>query len=120
MPLIDKHIKQAGHNERFVNSFVVESTPFADWVLTGIFYAALHYIEAFFSTKNIHTASHYQRDTEVGLNSQPIYSDYRDLKAYSYGARYLCKTFSGKDINESKSKLDNIKNYLKTSLPQIA
>lgn len=120
MPFKEQHISQAQHNESFVNSFQLDSTPYKDWVLTGIFYSSIHYIDALLATKSppIHPKAHTSRDTYIEVYLSSIYDDYRDIKEYSEDARYYCKTFTKNDIDDSLSKLQNIKSYLRTtSLP---
>ena len=38
------HLRQAQHNEQFLTTFDPAITPYLDWAVTVIFYAALHYI----------------------------------------------------------------------------
>jgi len=63
MPTEDHHLVQARHNEEFVQHLI--STPrFSDWAATGIFYAAVHYVEAAFDARlnGFHTFSHAVRE----------------------------------------------------------
>jgi len=121
MPSSDEHIKKAKHNEGFVDIFDLKSSPYLDWALTGIFYSAIHYIEAVLAIKSKHPISHSQRNTLISLyiKNSDVYDDHRDLMEDSRDVRYKCITVSEKAINESKLKLENIKNNLKTFIPHI-
>ena len=45
MPQPTEHIAQAEKNERLYDSLL--GTEFNDWAITGLFYAALHYVDAY-------------------------------------------------------------------------
>lgn len=121
MPSRDEHIKQAKHNEEFIGIFDSKSSPYLDWALTGIFYSAIHYIEAVLATRGKHPLSHAHRNTwiEQYIKNIDIYDDHRDLMEDSRAARYKCINPSENEIDESKLKLENIKNNLKTFIPHI-
>ena len=121
MPSTDEHLRQAKQNEGFVDSFDLKSSPYLDWALTGIFYSAVHYIEAVLAINGKHPIVHSQRNTWICMyiNNSDIYDAHRDLKDDSRDARYKCITVSEIKVNESKMKLEDIKKDLKTFLPQI-
>jgi hypothetical protein len=60
-----------------------------------LFYAALHYIDAFLAGKNMHPMDHAHRDEEIHNNGSisDIYRDYRRLKDMSKQARYDIANF---------------------------
>jgi len=93
MPLLDEHLDKASHNEQFYGQFDIDTTAFLDWVVTGLFYCALHYIDAYLATKDIHPKKH------AGPNSRndsvehmpefhSIWPQYRALYDDSRDARY--------------------------------
>ena len=100
MPSKERHLAQAGKNEAFYQSFDLPSTAFLDWAVTGLFYAALHYVDAFLATRGtssgIDPDNHYQREfwlsREILLTS--IYSNYQELKNRSEDARYRLLHFT--------------------------
>ena len=48
MPNEADHFSKAAHNEEFVSHLLSdEQTPYLDWAVVGIFYAALHHVDAF-------------------------------------------------------------------------
>lgn len=60
MPLRDDHLNQAQHNLEFTES--LDPTKYSDWIATGLFYTALHYVDAFLATKGHHPGKHDVRD----------------------------------------------------------
>ena len=84
----DKHKQQASHNEKFY--CLIKDHPFYDWAATGLFYAAIHYIEGYLSTKKITVGNHRDRLSCISKISdlKPIYNQYRRLYDTSVNARY--------------------------------
>ena len=56
-----------------------------------LFYAALHYVEAFFSLTGVHSADHRTRDSNLCKRSETmqIYDEFSELKNISTNARYF-------------------------------
>jgi hypothetical protein len=106
MPSEQEHLTQARHNEAFVQSLGIQAIAYLDWAVTGIFYAALHYIEAFLATQSVHSPAHRSRETLFRRFPQlnPIYSEYRTLKDDSEGARYRLEVFTAHEV---QALLDN-------------
>ena len=94
MPSKADHLSKAKHNELFASSLNKDSNfaNYRDWVVTGYFYSALHYIEAYLASRvpEFHSPHHPGRDAEVGSDSvlQTIYHEYRALKDDAHNARY--------------------------------
>jgi hypothetical protein len=111
LPAFDQHLEKAVHNEDFVKEI---NNPYWDWATTTSFYAALHYIEAFFARKTppVHSRNHEVRDDNVHRDPtlRKIYDDYRQLKDDSHDARYDARLqLTQTDYGYSKKYLDNIK-----------
>ncbi len=120
MPDRRNHLRQAGHNEKFINHFELDSTIFLDWVVTGIFYSALHYVEAYLATKDIHLRKHKARDAYFQKLSdlKRIYRDYRTLKDDSEGARYDLQQFQPQEVHQLfTQEFNTIKNHILRLLP---
>jgi uncharacterized protein (UPF0332 family) len=102
MPSSLTHRQQARHNEEFIAFFDLDSTPYLDWVVTAIFYAALHLVDSYLATKGVHLSSHRGRDSLIWTvrDLRPIYSAYRRLKHRSEQARYDAVPFSNKQVRE--------------------
>ena len=103
MPRKEDHLAKARHDEAFASSLPLNTTPYLDWVITALFYAALHYVEAYFATQKIHSADHRARDSAIRRDTKlrAIYVDYSELKNFSINARYYMTSFAPADITKS-------------------
>lgn len=119
MPSKDEHLEKAEGNEAFAPSIVHDTQTRIDWKLIVLFYAAVHYIEAYFAaTLGIHLKSHVTRDSYVARDSnlKKIFSSYQHLKYFGYNARYEVFRFTVKDIQEATNYLADIKTKLRPLL----
>ena|SRR6266850_1482943 len=120
MGTVNQHKAKAEHNEAFVSTFDLSTTPFLDWAVTGIFYAALHYVRAFAASKRITNISSYGEmdklfDRIAGLKQ--LYRHYRFLKDESRAARYEVRAFTRPEVEEmQRLDLAAIKHYVATNL----
>jgi hypothetical protein len=91
VPVKSHHLAIAHDNERLVGQLDLDSPPARGWASTIAFYAALHYVEAFFSLAGIHSADHRTRDGNLCRSNETlkIYDDFCELKNISTGARYF-------------------------------
>jgi hypothetical protein len=122
MSTIIQHIAKARHNEQFYKSLDIDRTMFKDWVVVGIFYTALHFIDAYFSLRDKHPFAHGLRDDWVknDWKLSAIYPDYRDLKEYRSKASYKFYDFSSQQIkNEVIPLLGSIKEFLRKAEPKL-
>jgi hypothetical protein len=96
-----RHISKASHNEDFWRDTNTESSKYPDWAVVGIFYSAMHYIDAAFAKNNKHLKSHDDADVKIGSHRDltAIYDSYRKLKDYRWYASYWSKRFSKPDID---------------------
>ena len=84
-----QHEQQAAHNEQFAAAVLAGGDAYLDWVITGYFYAALHWVEAYFHARGSGFTSHVKRNQEVAVQFPPAESArYLTLYAYSRVARY--------------------------------
>lgn len=119
MPQKGEHIAKAAHDEQFAASLDLATTPYLDWVITALFYSALHYVEAYFATMKRHSADHRTRDSAIQRDSRirSLYNDYSELKNYSINARYYMVRFTEAEIRRNLfPRLDNIKARLQPLL----
>lgn len=105
MPNSVDHIQRAQNNEEFYRSFDLDTTPYIDWAVTSLFYAALHYVDAGLhehrtraNPQGIHPEVHEDRTPAVQHNFPRLYRNYRELKSGSEDARYNLKPFSSDDV----------------------
>ena len=105
MPLEHAHIDQAEHNHRFWDSLNVTTTTFHDWIVVGMFYESVHWIEAYLARLGHHSRSHHERETKVEntpqLASDPhITTDYGVLRTESENARYWNYTHTKDQVTQ--------------------
>ena len=114
MPRLQQHLDKAKHNEEFVASLDWNTTPYLDWVVTGMFYAALQYVEAYLATQGIHSVDHRARDSDIRRDPQlkPLYSSYGELKNHSINARYMTTRFTTPDVQALKPDLTSVRNHV--------
>lgn len=119
MPDTGVHLNQAEHNERFFGSF--DRTTYSDWAITVLFYAALHYVDAFLAHAGIpYPGAHRTRDGLVNSVTQlrTISSEYLRLKNRSSSARYYASRFTAREIERCRhTDLENIKRHIRRLLP---
>jgi hypothetical protein len=106
-----EHKEKAESNEFFASSL---QNPFWDWAVTGTFYAAVHYVEAYLAKHNppVHSRNHNVRDSNVQGDAvlSTIYDDYRELKNECHDARYQAHiTFTQGDVQRLQANLDAVK-----------
>ncbi len=112
MPPKAEHRTRAEHDEFLVQNI---DNPFFDWKVTGTFYSALHYVDAYLATHNIHPATHSVRLGYVRTDPKlkPVSRDYRDLLNESRTARYEAATiFNPGDVTAAQRRLDSIKKLI--------
>ena len=92
MPDLASHLLQAQKNERFYQQLNLDNTEFHDWAVIGLFYSALHYVDAYLATQGLENISnHGVRLNEVSRAENPlfpIYPYYRHLYQWSRWVRY--------------------------------
>lgn len=93
MPALNQRLPLAESNERFAESIAVLPTRFPDWEITALFYSALHYVDAFLSTQDIHPRSHDRRIVSI-RHYTGTWEDYRDLYTLSLDTRYNMVSFT--------------------------
>jgi hypothetical protein len=115
LPSRDEHLEKAQGNETFAASITHENQTRIDWTLIVLFYAAVHYVEAYLGVRlGLHARSHTMRDNYVAkdANLRKIYSSYQHLKYFGYNARYEVFRFTVIHIQEATNCLADIKTKL--------
>ncbi len=96
-----EHEEQAQRNETFFQSLDKTVSINREWLVTAAFYAALHWIEAYFDNQhNFHSKSHDMRNTAVMRLGLPIANKYLKLHRASREARYLMHQFTRKEVED--------------------
>lgn len=100
MPSKLEHVAKADGNAAFALSLTLDNQTRIDWALVALFYAAVHYIEAYLAVSNQHLKSHATRDNVIGRDAylKRIYIEYQDLKFYGFSARYEACAFRPHDV----------------------
>ena len=114
MPIVQEHIAKAKHNEEFIVDVPKLSHPFLDWTVVGVFYAALHYVDACLAKRDIHPTSHVLRSGYVARIGEikAIYPDYRSLEDVSRDARYTDTPITDHHVSNALQTLQKIKSQL--------
>lgn len=104
MPEENAHRRQAEHNEAFLTTLDLATSPYLDWAVTAVFYAALHYIRALAARHHFTNISSYAdmdrlfERVVVFRRRDDLYADYRQLKDDSRAARYDCRRFTPAEV----------------------
>ena len=124
MPGRAAHIAKAESNERFCDSLTPapasSAEQYHDWVVTGLFYSTLHYVDAYLDTGlGFHPESHFQRRGLVATVQQlrPLEELYTTLYLVSLEARYGVSTFTGAEVLDVRANYFNpLRNRLRALL----
>jgi hypothetical protein len=115
LPIHSDHVNKAKGNEAFADAISPNSQAQIDWKLVVLFYAALHYVEAYLAKQmGVHLRSHTTRDSYVSKESnlKKVRTQYGHLKFFSYNARYEMDKFTANDVNEATEYLAELKAVL--------
>ena len=124
MPARAAHIAKAERNERFCDSisrnFASSPEHYNDWLITGLFYSTLHYVDAYLdSGLGFHPESHFQRRALVARIAElrPLEGLYTTLYLISLEARYGVPTFTVAEVLDIRANYFNpLKNRLRALL----
>lgn len=123
MPTTEQHLTQARNNERLALAWE-ETDP--EWAVTALFYAALHYVDAFFyldgqiNHKPDGFTSHRVRTTAVAQRLSFVYDHYQRLLDRSRKSRYDCIAFNtAKVLHLRAHELLPIRQYVEAQLKAL-
>ena len=124
MPSEAAHVAKAERNERFCDSvtrnLVSAQEPYHDWVVTGLFYSILHYIDAYLDVGlGVHPESHFQRRGLVAKLHQlrPLEGHYTTLYLISLETRYGVSTFTEADVRDIRDNyFTPLRNHIRALL----
>ncbi len=114
MPKKDKHLSKAADNEKFALSLNLSPAVNVDWAVTALFYAAVHYVEAYLAQKNLHSTDHRARDSSIQRDKdlKALYNEYVDLKNQSVNARYYMRPIPASEVSVLANSLKKIQSHL--------
>ncbi len=120
MPSPEQYIERAKRNQRFAEHIDLNTTEFRDWVVTGYFYSALHWVDAYLVRENKKSEDgHAFRNTQTNNLKEltPISRPYRKLYSYSRNVRYELVDFTAERIrHEVVPKVREIRMYMEALL----
>jgi hypothetical protein len=115
VPSKEQHVNKAKQNEKFCDDLDGSSQASINWKLVVLFYAGLHYVEAYLAkSMNQHTKSHTTRDNCVSRESnlRRIRTQYNHLKFYGFNARYEVDQFTTSDVTDAQAYLKEVREII--------
>lgn len=101
MPTEQQHVERAERNEAFY-AFLAQVREAPEWQVVVLFYAALHYVDAYLTRIGSEPHTHTERRAKVRKdpNLRPIYRAYVELDDRSRDARYTEARFTADVVSE--------------------
>ena len=102
MPSLENHkIKYTQNKALLAKELNIETCQNYDWMITIMFYTALHLVEGELAKTSVHTKTHTDRHTMINRNTvfRNIKAKYKTLHDRSIAARY-----SGKVATKTKAE----------------
>jgi len=112
LPTKEQHLEQAVRNEKLAETLA--KTAYSEWTVTVLFYASVHYVEAFLAIRLIHCDDHPERNARIGEipELRTIRKEYDALRTISRQARYQALQISADDVNRAQRNLDTIRSHI--------
>ena len=113
MPTSEQHRQKAEHNERASVDF--EAGLYVDWAVTALFYAAVHWIDAYLVQYWPSPGNHADRFELMRRERavRPIRALYQDLYQRSLDSRYNCEAFQIRDVQRLRqARFEPIRRHL--------
>ena len=82
------HVRQSEHNHD-IWEYLSKNPRCVDWEITTLFYSALHVIDEYLSSKGMRPRRHFDRNTMVQEEIEPIADAYVKLYSLCIKARYV-------------------------------
>jgi hypothetical protein len=114
LPPKQVHLNKAADNESLATSLNPLTPSAPNWAITMTFYAALHYVEAYFFTQGADYRLHPHRDSAIQRDPKirGIWRPYERLKDASEHARYESIFFTDAQFQHYRPNLESIKNVI--------
>ncbi|QNI31867.1 hypothetical protein H7849_23010 [Alloacidobacterium dinghuense] len=109
----DEHEQKAIENEKFAQT-LPSSVSGVEWAITATFYAAVHYVQAYFAKSGRSFSSHGARAAAILKDGaiSSIYNDYQDLYNISRDARYEVMNLQPGHLTFAQNKLQDVKKII--------
>ena len=130
MNSVADYMLQANHNAELASYLRREKTTYLDWAATCLFYAAIHYVNAYLTHRDVPIPRRHR--TQGGLRGRSniisadaslktIYRAYRHLDDESRDARYELKKPSPEDYDRYLvTQLDRIRQFAISAIPSAS
>jgi hypothetical protein len=108
----EEHLVKAQEILALRNSLDLTKAGAIGWSITMLFYAGLHYVEAYLvATKGMGCKHHFSRATEIQNDPRirPLYKEYSMLETLSREARYDVSSFNVGDLRYAENCFENIR-----------
>lgn len=102
MPEFQRHLSKAQENENLADTMATLPNRPTDWEVTMLFYSALHYVDAFLATRDLHPENHRERSNLLA-ESTNFARAYRTLFRRSMNARYHLYRFRPREVNRIRN-----------------
>lgn len=116
MPNEGDHEQKASDNKALADNLEDDSNypDSNDWVLTFIFYTALHQVERKLAENNIHSGNHHERKKNIKqeIDDRTLWINYKELKDWSEQARYDCMPVEQRHLTWGKDDLEVVESRL--------
>ena len=115
MPKPNEHLSWARQNETFADTLDADTQVEANWAVTALFYAAVHYVNAYLVSRGLARQDHAVREASMRQPFfDPVRTKYKRLKDMSREARYEIAPYCQRDVERAKGLLNEIKNHVLT------
>jgi uncharacterized protein (UPF0332 family) len=112
MPALASHQAKAEHNLAFAGSIDV-LTPYRDWIVTALFYSALHFASALLHKLNYSDAWHDDHGKMLKLfaiaaplrHETQLRDDYKQLRDDRWEAQYNMREFTRDEVETLRSEV---------------
>ncbi len=125
------HVDQAKHNEECANFLLNKAPEFRDWAVTAAFYAAVHCVEACFSSRS--DIGHTETAPDRGKTQEHVYRlkkvrtlagsrafrSYQKLFNASLDVRYLTKSSGGRLTAVDYYDDAAVRSLVQVTLPEV-
>lgn len=108
------HLRQAQHNQRFLNS--IDCAQYPDWAATVAFYTAVHLAQALIKHGGDSCNSHKSRNNKLRKKYPAVWKLYQPLYSYSRLARYWCMKVKASDIPYLTRRLGKVEREVQAAL----
>jgi pantothenate synthetase len=116
-----EHVGKARENEGFARSLDATILCSLEWAVTVNFYAALHYVQAYFAAQKISFKQHTNRATAIARDARlkTVYQDYREMQDASEAARYEVNGIKLDDLAHAEACLVRVKTAIQEADPTV-